>query len=93
MIAHYNDDQESITPGPRNLSETIYKFISLKGFVVTAFEGMKGEFRQDMSHWIKSGQMKYHETVLEGIDNAPNAFIGLFDGSNNGKMLVKLADD
>ena len=93
MIAHYNDDQESITPGPRNLSETIYKFLSLKGFVVTAFEGMKGEFRQDMSSWIKSGQMKYHETVLEGIDNAPDAFIGLFDGSNNGKMLVKLADD
>jgi len=93
MIAHYNDNQESITPGPRNLSETIYKFLSLKGFVVTAFEGMKGEFRQDMSSWIKSGQMKYHETVLEGIDNAPDAFIGLFDGSNNGKMLVKLADD
>ncbi|MDG2070896.1 MAG: NADP-dependent oxidoreductase, partial [Pseudomonadales bacterium] len=46
MIAHYNDDQGSITPGPRNLSETIYKFISLKGFVVSAFEGMKGEFRQ-----------------------------------------------
>lgn len=93
MIAHYNDDRGSITPGPRNLSETIYKFISLKGFVVTAFEGMKAEFRQDMSNWIKSGQMKYHETVLEGIDNAPNAFIGLFDGTNNGKMLVKLADD
>jgi hypothetical protein len=93
MIAHYNDDQGSITPGPRNLSETIYKFISLKGFVVSAFERMKGEFRQDMSSWIKSGQMKYHETVLEGIDNAPNAFVGLFDGSNNGKMLVKLADD
>jgi len=93
MIAHYNDDQGSITPGPMNLSETIYKFITLKGFVVSAFEGIKGEFRQEMSHWIKSGQMKYHETVLEGIDNAPNAFIGLFDGTNNGKMLVKLAND
>ena len=40
---------------------------------------------------IKSGELKYHETVLEGIDNAPNAFIGLFTGANDGKMLVKLA--
>jgi len=93
MIAHYNDAQGSITPGPRNLSEIIYKFISLKGFVVSAFEGMKAQFHQDMSGWITSGQLKYHETVLEGIDNAPNAFIGLFNGTNNGKMLVKLADD
>ncbi|MBT7539814.1 MAG: NADP-dependent oxidoreductase, partial [Gammaproteobacteria bacterium] len=46
-----------------------------------------------MSGWIKSGKMKYHETIFEGIENAPAAFIGLFDGTNNGKMLVKLAQE
>jgi NADPH-dependent curcumin reductase CurA len=93
MIAHYNDKDGSITPGPRNLTQTIYKFVSLKGFVVSAFEGNRAQFLQDMSGWIKSGEMKYHETIHNGIDNAASAFIGLFSGSNNGKMLVKLADE
>ena len=93
LIAQYNDDAQKITPGPRNLGEMIYKFVSIRGFVVSKFEDMKEQFRQDMSAWIESGQIKYHETVLQGIENAPSAFIGLFSGNNNGKMLVKLADD
>ena len=60
---------------------------------MSKFEDMKEQFRQDMSAWIESGQIKYHETVLQGIENAPSAFIGLFSGNNNGKMLVKLAND
>ncbi len=91
MIATYNDDGQ-LTPGPRNLTETIYKFITLKGFVVSAFTAQQPQFLKDMSGWIKSGQMKYHETIFEGIAKAPDAFMGLFDGTNNGKMLVKLAD-
>ena len=92
MISHYNDDGAA-TPGPRNLMETIYKFITLRGFVVTAFFDRQAQFLEDMSGWIQSGQMKYHETILDGIEKAPEAFIGLFSGSNNGKMLVKISDD
>jgi len=92
MISHYNDDATA-SPGPRNLTETIYKFITLRGFVVTAFFGKQDQFIDDMSSWIRSGQMKYHETILQGIEKAPEAFIGLFSGSNNGKMLVKISDD
>ena len=92
MIAHYNDDGTP-TPGPSNLTETIYKFITMRGFVVSAFAAQQPQFLQDMSGWIKSGQMKYHETIFEGIEKAPDAFMGLFDGSNNGKMLVKLGDE
>ena len=92
MIATYNDDGTA-TPGPRNLTETIYKFITLKGFVVSAFEDSRSQFLSDMSGWIQSGEVKYHETVYEGIGNAASAFIGLFSGSNNGKMLVKLAEE
>lgn len=90
MIAHYND-VGTASPGPSNLTETIYKFITLKGFVVSAFQDLKPKFMQDMAGWIDSGQVKYQETIFEGIERAPDAFIGLFDGSNNGKMLVKLA--
>ena len=46
-----------------------------------------------MSGWIREGRMKYFETIVEGLERAPEAFIGLFSGSNNGKMLVKIADD
>lgn len=90
MISNYNDQGEP-SPGPRNLTSTIYKHVCLRGFVVTEFEDMRSDFVNDVSSWIKSGELKYHETVLEGIDNAPNAFIGLFTGANDGKMLVKLA--
>ena len=90
MISMYNDREPS--PGPRNLTETIYKFVTLRGFVVSAFGDLQAQFREDMSGWIASGQLKYHETIFEGIDNAPAAFMGLFDGSNDGKMLVRLAD-
>ncbi|MCB1643836.1 MAG: NADP-dependent oxidoreductase [Pseudomonadales bacterium] len=92
MIAHYNDG-DSMTPGPRNLTETIYKFVTLRGFVVSAFAEHEGQFRQDMGGWIRSGDLKYHETISEGIENAPTAFMGLFEGANEGKMLVRLAAD
>ena len=91
MIAHYNDG-DNMTPGPRNLTETIYKFVTMSGFVVSAFANLQPQFRSDMSGWIKSGDLKYHETIHNGIANAPEAFIGLFSGANEGKMLVQLAD-
>ena len=91
MIAHYNDHGDA-TPCPRNLTETIYKFITLKGFVVSAFESKRAEFQQQMAGWIKSGEVRYEETIFEGLASAPEAFIGLFSGENKGKMLVHLAD-
>lgn len=89
MIAHYNDDGEP-TPGPRNLTETIYKFITLKGFVVSAFESERKKFQTQMAAWIQSGDIRYEETVYEGLESTPDAFIALFNGGNKGKMLVKL---
>lgn len=92
MISHYND-AETLSPGPRNLTETIYKHITLRGFVVSEYGDLQPQFRQDMSDWIKSGQLKYHETISEGIENAAAAFIGLFSGQNDGKMLVRLGKE
>ena len=48
---------------------------------------------RDMSGWIAEGKMKWRETIMDGIEKAPEAFIGLFKGENFGKMLVKLGDD
>jgi NADPH-dependent curcumin reductase CurA len=92
MISTYNDGATQ-TPGPRNLTETIYKHLTLKGFVVSAFFDKQPKFLEDMSGWIKSGEVKYHETIFDGIDNAVSAFEGLFQGANNGKMLVKLVSE
>jgi len=92
MIATYNDS-DTLTPGPRNLTETIYKHITLRGFVVSEYGNQQAQFLKDMSQWIASGQVKYQETIFEGIAKAPEAFMGLFQGANDGKMLVKLADD
>ena len=49
-------------------------------------------FHQDMETWIKDGQIRWEETVVDGLENAPKAFIGLFSGDNMGKMLVRLHD-
>jgi NADPH-dependent curcumin reductase CurA len=90
MIAHYNDTERS--PGPRNLTETIYKHVTLRGFVVTEFNDQRERFVDEMSGWIREGKLRFRETVYDGIERAPEAFIGLFHGANDGKMLVRLAD-
>ena len=88
FISGYNSGHSNVS----NLSNIIYSRVMLRGFVGTDFMHMYADFQRDMAGWLKSGQVKYQETVLEGIDNAPVALIGLLNGLNAGKMLVKLAD-
>jgi NADPH-dependent curcumin reductase CurA len=54
---------------------------------------MLNEFHSSMINWINEGKIKWKETIVEGLDNAPNAFIGLFNGENFGKMLVKIGTE
>jgi len=88
MISGYN---EGLSP-VRNLSNIIYSRVMLRGFVGTDFMHMYADFQRDMAAWVKSGQVKYRETIVDGIGSAPGALIGLMHGENIGKMLVKLAD-
>ncbi|MFZ3007561.1 MAG: NADP-dependent oxidoreductase [Phenylobacterium sp.] len=88
FISGYNSGHSNVS----NLSNIIYSRVMLRGFVGTDFMHMYGDFQRDMAGWLKSGQVKYQETVLDGINNAPKALIGLLEGLNAGKMLVKLAD-
>lgn len=90
MISGYNE------PGTRtavhNLSKIVYGRINLRGFVVNDFIHLREKFNADMAEWMKSGKLKWKDTVLHGIDQAPHAMVGLMRGENVGKMLVKLAD-
>lgn len=87
MISTYNGGGE----GVRNLFSMIYKRLRMQGFVTPDFAHLEGDFVRDMTAWVKAGQVRYRETIVDGIEQAPPALIGLFSGDNIGKMLVRLA--
>ncbi|MET1021969.1 MAG: NADP-dependent oxidoreductase [Arthrobacter sp.] len=87
-ISQYNSTEP--TPAPRNLALAIGKQLTLKGFLVGSYWQYKAEFVQKMSGWLADGTVRYDETVVDGLENAPQAFIDLLDGANTGKMLVRL---
>jgi NADPH-dependent curcumin reductase CurA len=88
MISIYNN--ETPTPGPRNMAYVVGKRIKMQGFIVSDFMDMREQFMTDMGQWVQDGKVKWEETVENGIDRAPDAFLQLFTGGNTGKMLVKL---
>jgi NADPH-dependent curcumin reductase CurA len=87
FISGYNSGHSNVS----NLSNIIYSRVMLRGFVGTDFMHLYGDFQRDMAQWLKEGRIKYQETILDGIANAPAALIGLMEGKNSGKMLVSLA--
>ena len=64
-----------------------------QGFLVGQFRNQHEEGRQRITGWIKEGRIKYREDVVEGLENAPGAFIGLMRGENFGKLLVKISEE
>jgi NADPH-dependent curcumin reductase CurA len=89
MIAQYNDSAPP--PGPANIVMVIPQRLTIKGFIVTDHIDLMPDFMRDMAMWTKAGKMKWNETIVDGIENAPEAFVGLFKGENLGKMLVRVA--
>lgn len=92
MISAYNNFG-AISEPVTTLSNMIYNRLTMRGFVVYEFESLRPRFMADMKQWLREGRMKYRETIMEGIDRAPEALIGLFEGANTGKMLVRLAPE
>jgi NADPH-dependent curcumin reductase CurA len=88
MISQYNATKP--IPGPANIGNSISRRLTLQGFIVSDHMQRQKEFFSDMAQWIGQGRIKWKETIFEGIENAPKAFIGLFKGDNFGKMIVKL---
>lgn len=88
MISQYN--ATDLGPGVRGLIMAVGKQLRLEGFIVSSNMDMQEAFIRDMSAWIAQGKVKWRETIEDGIENAPAAFLKLFKGENLGKMLVKL---
>lgn len=78
------------TKGPGNIWRAIDMKITLKGFICSDHLDMADDFYRDLGAWYADGSIKLQETIREGIEAAPDAFMGLFKGENLGKMLVKL---
>ncbi len=91
MISIYN--LEEPPPGPRNMASMLVSRVTMRGFIVTDHYDLYPRFVEEVSGYVRSGEMKYRETMVDGIERMPEAFIGLFAGENIGKMLVRVGPD
>ena len=92
MISAYNNFG-AVSEPVTTLSNIIYNRVTIRGFVFYEFEDKRAQFLSDMKGWIKDGRIKYRTTIVEGIEAAPGALIGLFTGANTGKMVVQLTQE
>src|SRR5262249_14216581 len=90
-ISQYNAAEPA--PGPRNLANLIMKRARMEGFLVTDYMNRASEAMQDLAAWHMQGKLKYRVDVVEGLENAPRALRKLFDGTNNGKLVVKVSSE
>jgi len=90
LISQYN--AEKLPTGP-NLMPLLVKRALIKGFLVGDYQERHAEFIHDVSQWLQAGKLKYKEDVVKGLETAPNAFIGLLQGQNFGKLIVQVGDD
>jgi NADPH-dependent curcumin reductase CurA len=88
LIAQYNATRPM--PGP-DMFSVLRKRLLLRGFIVWDFAAKEADFLRDVSEWIRTGRLKYREDIVDGLENAPAAFLGLLQGKNFGKMLVRIA--
>ena len=93
LIAHYSD--VALPTGPDHVPELLMavleKRLTVRGFMASDFEPLADDFRRDVAQWLHGGQVKYKEDVVVGLENAPQAFIGLLKGRNFGKLLVRVS--
>jgi NADPH-dependent curcumin reductase CurA len=87
-ISEYQDTTPR--PGPDKMFTIIQRRLEIKGFIISDHMQSMGEFVREVGGWIKEGKIRYRETVVEGLDNAPKAFMGLLKGENFGKLVVKI---
>jgi len=94
LIAHYNSTELPAGPDqtPQLLRAILIKRLTMRGYIVTDFEAQTDDFLRDVGAWVKAGKINYREDIVDGLENAPDALIGLLKGKNFGKLLIKIAD-
>jgi len=90
QIAHYND--EGVPTGPRKLPQLIAPRAKVQGLLVGDYVARFEEASERLGEWVATGELAHRETVVDGLDNAPDAFLGLFSGDNIGKQVVRVSD-
>lgn len=91
MISTMED--ASAAPGIHHLIQAVLKRLTLRGFIVRDHEDLRPEFEEQVTGWLRTGELVSKETIVDGLDHAVDAFVGLLGGANVGKMLVRLSDD
>jgi hypothetical protein len=95
LIAQYN--AEGDFPGPDRfpvvMRQVLSKRFRIQGFIQFDFAEQRPDFDREMAQWIRDGRVKYREDIVDGLESAPQAFIGLLQGKNFGKLVVRVAQD
>jgi hypothetical protein len=86
-ISAYNATEPP--PGPPNLPLVIGKQLTLRGYIVTSYGHLHQQFATEMAGWLRAGKIRYDETIVDGLEHAVDAFLGMLRGENTGKMLVR----
>jgi NADPH-dependent curcumin reductase CurA len=95
LIAQYSLDRLPDGPDltPLLMRSVLTKRVLMKGFIIFDYAARIGEFTSAMTGWVETGKIKYREDVVDGLENAPSAFLGLLEGKNFGKLVVRVAAD
>jgi NADPH-dependent curcumin reductase CurA len=88
QISAYNEDRPE--PGPRPQPYLLINRALMRGFIITDYSARFAEGVKQLAQWLREGKLKYAESIVEGFENTPQAFIGLFSGENLGKQIVKV---
>ncbi len=94
LVAHYNATE--LPPGPDRcvalMSAILRKRMTMRGFIVSEFPpSLMAEFLAQATPWVRDGSLKYCEHIVDGLENAPEAFIGMMEGKNFGKLLIRVS--
>ncbi len=93
LVAQYNSTGPFEGPDrlPVLMRDVLTKSLTIRGFIQREFQAQRPAFYREMAQWIAEGRVKYKEDIVDGLENAPEAFIGLLEGRNFGKLVVRVA--
>ncbi|RVA55481.1 NADP-dependent oxidoreductase [Mesorhizobium sp. M7A.F.Ca.US.001.01.1.1] len=93
LIAQYNVIADGgVDRLPVLMQQVLHRSLTIRGFIQREFVDQRPAFYREMAEWISSGRVRYREDIVDGIENAPQAFLGLLDGKNFGKLIVRIAE-